>query len=232
MTTQCVALHVDDDPDVLALSSDWADVRDDVTWLTASDPGTGLELLSTRDVDCLVSDSFRAADGEPFVTRAADTFPNLPVVLFTSMDEASLDADVLAAVTGYVKKGATDPFDALFGRVATVTDGGSRTVPDVDVATRATRADGCQPTEGWTLIGRHDADDDLATAIVSAVEAYTGRDATGFDPLYDHIDADALAALCRRPGGESRDDIQVRFHYAGHELVVTGGGLILVRADD
>jgi hypothetical protein len=225
---------VDDDPAVLELSSDWADAHEGIDWLTTSDPGTGLELLSTRDVDCLVSDTFCAADGVPFVTRATTTFPDLPVVLFTSMDPDTLDPAVLESGTKYVKKASDDAFDSLFDLVpALAADGGPS--PPADPAPRAaTRAaDGAGPTEQWVPIGRYRPaeGDDLATTIVSAVEAYTGRDADEFPPLYDAIDAEALAVLLNRGNGRRRDHVQVRFVYADQELAVTGGGLVFVRSE-
>jgi len=236
VSTQCTVLHVDDDPAVLEVSSDWAGVHDDINWLTTSDPGTGLELLSTHDVDCLVSDSFRAADGDPFVTRAAATFPDLPVVLFTSMDYDALDSAVRDSGAEYVKKASDDPFDSLFDRILTITDGTNYSPPAVEPAPRApTRdagSDDSTPTEQWVPIGRYRPaeGDDLATVIVTAVEAYTGRDAAEFPPLYDAIDADALAALVRRTGGRMRNDVQVRFVYADHELAVTSGGIVLAHS--
>lgn len=236
MSTQCTVLHVDDDPAILEVSSDWAGVRDDINWLTTSDPGTGLELLSTHDVDCLVSDSFRAADGDPFVTRAATTFPDLPVVLFTSMDYDALDPTVRNSGAEYVKKASADPFDSLFDRILTITDDADRSASPVDLAPRATTrdagSDDSTQTEQWVPIGRYrpSEGDDLATVIVTAVEAYTGRDAAEFPPLYDAIDADALAALVRRTGGRMRNDVQVRFVYADHELAVTSGGIVLVNS--
>ncbi|MEF8857071.1 MAG: HalOD1 output domain-containing protein [Haloplanus sp.] len=239
MPSQRTVLHVDDDPDVLDLSSDWASVRDGVTWLTATDPDTGLELLSSRDVDCLVSDSFRTADGQPFVTYAADARPDLPVVLFSSKHRDDVDPEIRESSVYYVKKGSSEPFQTLFDRVLELV--GTSPTDDaplaVDVAPRAgTRADGSdttETTERWVPIARFRPGDrdDLSTVIVSAVEEHTGRDATEFPPLYDSIDADALAALCRRPDGRPRDGVQVRFHYAGHELAVTGEGLVLVRSD-
>lgn len=241
MTSQCTVLHVDDDPDVLELSSDWADVHDGITWLTASDPETGQALLSTRDVDCLVSDSFRTVDGEPFVTHAADTHPDLPVVLFTSMDRDDLDAEIESSSVRYVQKSSGDPFDTLFDRVSSMADADvSTSVPpsvDVDVAPRvATRADGrddLQTAEHWVPIADFQPDDptDIAPVIVAAVEDYTGRDATEFPPLYDYVDADALATLCRQSSGGPRDGVQVRFFYADLELAVTSDGLVLVRSD-
>jgi hypothetical protein len=219
---------VDDDPAVLDVSSDWADVHGDVDWLTASDPQRGLELLSTHDVDCLVSDSFRTDDGDPFVTHAAATFPDLSVVLFTSMDYDDLDPDVRDSRLAYVEKGVDDPFDALFGRILTVTDDSTPSRPATGPAPRpTTRGD----DERWIPIGRYrpEEGDDLATVIVTAVEAHTDRDASTFPRLYDAVDADAVASLLRRGDGRPRDGVQVRFVYADHELVVTGDGVVLVR---
>jgi len=236
VSSECTVLHVDDDQSVLDVSSDWADVRDELEWLTASDPGAGLELLSANDVDCLVSDSFRAADGTPFVIRAATTFPDLPVVLFTSLDRDSLDPAVRRAGAEYVKKGATDPFESLFDRVRTVAADANQSPSTVDrapvPASRPTTRDDSEATERWTPIGRYRPaeGDDLATAIVTALEAYTDRDETDFPPLYDAIDAEALAALLDRPNGQLRNHVQVRFVYADHELAVTGDGFVLVRS--
>lgn len=234
MSSQCTVLHVDDDPAVLDLSSDWADVRDEINWLTASDPGTGLEALSTHDVDCLVSDTFRAADGDPFVTHAKTTFPDLPVVLFTSMDRDALDPAVRDSGAEYVKKASEDAFDSLFERVLAVTDGTGPSPSTTDPAPRAaTRGDGSGSTEQWVPIGRYRPaeGDNLATTIVCAIEAYTGRDADEFPPLYDAIDAEALATLLHRENGQRRDHVQVRFVYVDQELAVTGDGLVLVRSE-
>ncbi len=229
MSSKRTVLHVDDDPAMLDVSSDWADVRDELDWLTASDPQTGLEMLSTHDVDCLVSDSFRAADGEPFVTRVATTFPDLPVVLFTSTTYDALDPVLRDSRTEYVRKGSAEPFDDLFDRVLTVTvDSSSVVEPAPRVATRN---DGDTDAGQWVPIGRYRRAeaDDLATVIVTAVEAYTGRDATEFPPLYESIDADALSLLVHRADGRKRDAVQVRFVYADCELAVTGDGVVLVR---
>ena len=239
MPSQCTVLHVDDDPDVLDLSSDWASVRDGVTWLTATDPDTGMELLSSHDVDCLVSDSFRTADDQPFVTYAADARPDLSVVLFSSNSRDDFDPEIKESSVQYVKKGSAKPFQTLFDNVFELVDASpTDDVPSpVDVAPRAeTRADGSDTpatTERWVPIARFRPGDrnDLSTVIVSAVEEHTARDATEFPPLYDSVDADALAALCCRPDGSPRDGVQVRFRYAGHELAVTGKGLVLVRSD-
>ncbi|MEF8856214.1 MAG: HalOD1 output domain-containing protein [Haloplanus sp.] len=235
MPSQCTVLHVDDDPDVLDLSSDWASARDRVMWLTATDPDTGMELLSTHDVDCLVSDSFRSTDGEPFVTYAADTRPDLSVVLFSSKDRDDLDPEIRESSVQYVKKGSVDPFQTLLDRVVELAGVEPASTPTIDVTPRVeTRADGSDASDDhWVPIARYRPDDntDLSTVIVSAVEEHTGRDAADFPPLYESIDADALASVCTRPDGTPRDGVQVRFFYADHELAVTSEGLVLVRSD-
>lgn len=235
MSSQCTVLHVDDERTLLDLSSDWASAYDGLDWLTASDPDTGFELLSTHDVDCLVSDSFRTADGDPFVTRAATTAPDLPVVLFTSMDRDALDPAVRDSDIEYVTKGSTDPFGSLFDRILTLVDDVDRPASTTDPAPRATTraaGDDSAPTEQWVPIGRYRPaeGDDLTTTIVTAVEEYTGRAASALPPLYDAIDAEALAALLSRKDGQHRDHVQVRFVYADQELAVTGDGLVLVRS--
>ncbi|MFB6256062.1 MAG: HalOD1 output domain-containing protein [Haloplanus sp.] len=222
-------MHVDDDPAMLDVSSDWAATRNEIDWLTASDPKTGLKMLSTHDVDCLVSDSFRTADGDPFVTRVATTFPDLPVVLFTSTTYDALDPALRDSWMEYVRKGSTEPFDDLFDRVLAVTDGAADSSA-VEPAPRATiRNDGGSDADQWASIGRyHPAEgDDLSTVIVTAVEAYTGRDAMEFPPLYEAIDADALSSLIKHADGRMRDAVQVRFVYADCELAVTGDGVVL-----
>lgn len=233
MSSQRTVLHVDDDPAVLDLSSDWAAAHDEINWLTASDPGTGMELLSTRDVDCLVSDSIRAAD-EPFVSRVATTFPDLPVVLFTSMDCEALDPAVREAGAAYVTKGSNAPFDALFDRVQSLADdAGPSTAPAAPAPRATTRAagDDADPTDRWLPIGRYRpaAGDDPTTAIVTAVAEYTDRDTSTLPPLYDAIDAEALAALLGSNTERRRDHVQVRFVYADQELAVTGDGFVLAR---
>ncbi|MFC7174683.1 hypothetical protein ACFQL0_17740 [Haloplanus litoreus] len=103
MPARPTVLHVDDDPTVLELSSDWA-TDERVTWLTAADPAAGLALLTDRDVDCLISDSMCTADGDPFVVRAADTVPALSVILFTATDREAVDPQTRRAAEAYVEK--------------------------------------------------------------------------------------------------------------------------------
>ena len=64
----------------------------------------------------------------------------------------------------------------------------------------------------------------LSTAVVDAVTAETGTDATTLPPLYDVIDPDALDALF-----QGRDGGAVSFDYAGDAVTVRAGTTISLR---
>ncbi|WP_251342568.1 HalOD1 output domain-containing protein [Haloplanus halophilus] len=220
MSARPTVLHVDDDRTMLDLSSDWAS-DEGLTWLTASDPAAALTLLSDNDVDCLVSDSLRTPDGDSFVDRATDADPDLPVVLFTATDRDAVAPDTRRVASGYVRKGTTDQFSALLERVSALV---------ADQPSGHSAADG---GDDWELVGHHDWDGagtDLATTIVTAVEEHTERDVSTAAPLYESIDAEILESLLRRPEGEPRTGIRVRFPFAGHELAVASDGRILLRS--
>ncbi|GAB3324471.1 hypothetical protein GCM10027355_25870 [Haloplanus salinarum] len=240
VSTQPTVLHVDDDRSVLDLSSERANDAA-VTWLTASDPADGLTTLTDRDVDCLVSDSIRTDGGTPFVVRAADVDPDLPVVLFTAADRESIPGATHHVATRHVEKETGDAFATLLDHVAAVVPmPGDARVDDPDttngsgIAPRPERrAAGPDRSGAWVPIERYewrDESTDLATTIVTAVEEYTGRDASA-PPLYESIDAEMLEALLSRPDGDSRSGIQVRFFFADQELAVTSEGLILLRTE-
>ncbi|MFC7174682.1 HalOD1 output domain-containing protein [Haloplanus litoreus] len=65
---------------------------------------------------------------------------------------------------------------------------------------------------------------------MTAVDEYADRDVSTATPLYESIDAEVLETLLRRPDGESRDGIEVRFAFAGYDLAVTSEGRILLRS--
>ncbi|MFB6102387.1 MAG: HalOD1 output domain-containing protein [Haloplanus sp.] len=240
MSRELTVLHVDDDPAVLDMSRQWADTREGLTCLTAADPVSGIETLAEEDVDCLVSDSIPFDDDGAFVTRAAATAPETPIVLFTAATHDAVDADIRQTASEYVKKGSPDQFATLFEHVSALAADESRsTATAVDAAAQIAprpgmRSETGESTPSWKPIGRYDpaGESALTTTIVSAVEEYTGRDAESLPPLYDSIDAERLAALFQHPDGTSRSGIQVRFYYADHELAVTSGGLVLVRSAD
>lgn len=223
-----VVLHVDDDTGILDVGT--ASLRqtgEDVTVLVHDDPESALETLSSKPVDCVVSDSIQLADGTPFVERARDLDGTVPIVLFTGSewDAVAETAETIEAAS-YVRKGSPDAFGELSRRVDAMLDGDEPTV-------RPHTLD-----DGWTVIGRHDwrTTVDLATTIVEAMTAHTAMDPAVVPPLFDVVDADALTVLLapREHRGLAATDthVETRFEWADHELRVTSAGTIAVRALD
>jgi hypothetical protein len=67
-----------------------------------------------------------------------------------------------------------------------------------------------------------------ATAVVSAVAAHDGVDETDLPPLYDAVDPDALDALLGSVRTDGPDEASVSFEYAGHTVVVSDDGTVLL----
>jgi CheY-like chemotaxis protein len=230
VSSNVTVLHVDDNPAVLDVSSTFAE-GNDIRWLTASRPATGLSVLADHDVDCLVADSVHTAEGVPFVLRATEAVPDLPVVLYTASDRDAVGLDVRDVAAGHVQKGTPDQFPTLLAhvrsRVRNTRDGAhesaSSPVPSGDAETAA-----------WHPIGSYDwsdGDTDLSTVIVTAVESETGQDASKMPPLYESVDPEVLETLLHRPYGESPSGVRVQFSFLGRTLAVTSGGRVLMRAD-
>lgn len=91
--------------------------------------------------------------------------------------------------------------------------------------------------DGWrtedTYYYRAAGDQPLSEAVVQAVAAFSDRSSVGadsdeaLDPLYDTIDPDALDALFRDAGDDSRTGA-VEFAYSGCEVTVDSTGLVTV----
>jgi CheY-like chemotaxis protein len=143
MSTTTTVLHVDDDPELLALTSSALSRDGRFEVVTAESASEGLSRLSRGHVDCVVSDSVRLPDGEAFVSTVGSEHPDLPVILFTakSADEV---ADELRgeSVTEYVRKAGADDFETLLAHLSRVV--GDRSPPDVSAAADAT--DGADTT--------------------------------------------------------------------------------------
>jgi CheY-like chemotaxis protein len=218
-------LHVDDDDGIQTLSRRLFEQQasSDVTVLTASTASGGLELIETRDVDCLVSDSLTLADGTPFVVAASERAPDLPIVLFTASEWADVKSQAHeAGVAEYVHKSGRERMDVVVDYVLdslVATDEGTdqpRFVP---------------ATNDWTCVTTHDweSDDDLGTSIVLGVEAFADVDASVLPPLYESVDADALEELLEPRESSPGGNVDVRFDYEGYEILVTTDGAVLAR---
>lgn len=66
-----------------------------------------------------------------------------------------------------------------------------------------------------------DPDETPVTAIVEAVEEYSGVDATELPPMPEFIDPDSLNQLLETPPGSTADVITVSFPYSGYHVRVS-----------
>jgi DNA-binding NtrC family response regulator len=210
-------LHVDDEPDVLDLSTKLFERQDSrVSVVTAGSGPAGMDVLSSRDVDCVVSDSVRMPDGHSFV-EAASRATDAPIVLFTAKEWREVASDAVAAdVAEYVRKADVSDYKSVLKHVLRLTD-------DTAKETAANRR----------LIGRHDfsSPTELGVSIVHAVETAVDEDVDEFDPLYDTIDPDALESLFSPVRGSADGgQLEVHFSYHGLDLAVSGDGNIAIRS--
>lgn len=215
MPANISVLHVDDEPDVLDLSTKLFERRDSrVSVVTAESGPEGMDVLANRDVDCIVSDSIRMPDGQSFVEAASHT-TDAPIVLFTAKEWREVAADAVAAdVSEYVRKANVSDYKAVLKHVLRFTD-------EADVPAHADRR----------LIGQHDfsARTELGVSIIHAVRAAVEDDVDELEPLYDVVDPDALESLFGPVNGsEHASQLEVHFSYHGLDLVINGNGSIAV----
>ena len=260
MSDRTTVLHVDDDPEFLSLAARRfdrsADGDPEIELVPAGSADEGMEILDSRRVDCIVSDSIRCADGEPFVAAAHRRDASVPIVLYTAnAADAVADEVTGGAVDAYFRKGDGDSLGALGCTVRALVAGDADDEADdasgpsaVDDRTTEETAPAPKPAgtdraaagtatlgSDWEIIGRHDwaAPSELGTTIVEAVTAHRNREPEAFGHLYERVDADALADLLGPTfGGRTRPGTQVRFPYLDHELAVTAEGIVAVRPLD
>lgn len=110
-------LHVDDDPWVGELVEEFLGmVLDGVRVITETDASDGLDRVAERHVDCVVSDlEMPGMDGEDFTRELASRHPQVPVVMFTSRDRATVaEGDTFDHAAEYVQKhGGQTQFETL-----------------------------------------------------------------------------------------------------------------------
>lgn len=219
MQSHISILHVDDDPSVLEITEQVARRHDGLEIRSTTDPTDALGSLG--DVDCVVSDSVRTADGDLFVAAARRHDPDVPIVLFTAKDWQDVLAEAReSAAAGYVRKGDADAFEELFDRVAAVAGPAAESddvfeIPDF------------QGDDGWTIVDRYDpaADDELAVWLVDAVDRHTRYDALDCPPIFDIVDPEALEELI-----ETATDIAVGFRYLDYQIGLNADGDLAIRS--
>lgn len=168
-------LHVDDDPDVRAVSDQLLSNQEVVeTVETMATVDEALNRLAEGGVDCLVSDSLRTPDGDPFVAAARRAAPAVEIVMFSGTDWPTVATDAEAAdVRAFIRKG-TGSFDAL-----------RRTLEAVAARDRS--------LEG-TIVAHHDwaGDAEFIEALATTVAAIEEEDVEIITPLYHRFDPEAL----------------------------------------
>jgi len=73
------------------------------------------------------------------------------------------------------------------------------------------------------------AEQSVTRAVISALGEVTGERDTALDPLYDHVDPDALESLFEPTEGADRAEGAVSFPYGDYVVTVYARGRIDVR---
>ncbi|MDS0220900.1 PAS domain S-box protein [Haloarcula sp. S1AR25-5A] len=114
-------LHVDDDPDLGDLVAVHLEqTHDGISVCTERNAADGLERLSDRAFDCVVSDhDMPGMDGLEFLKVVREEYEELPFILFTGKGNEEIASDAISAgVTEYLQKGVgTDQYAVLANRI-------------------------------------------------------------------------------------------------------------------
>lgn len=106
MSESVRVLLVDEDRDVLAITREFLEQEDpdlDVTAATSTDEA--VERVASEAVDVLVTDlTMPEMDGVELAGAVHDRDPDLPCVLYTAHDEATVEAEYDTTLSGHVRK--------------------------------------------------------------------------------------------------------------------------------
>ncbi|GGC47090.1 response regulator [Haloferax sulfurifontis] len=233
-------LHVDDDPEMLALSTAAFRQLDAVSFLTSESATEALDVIAAESVDCVVSDSLVLPNGVPLVKAVRQKHADIPILLFTAKEWPEVaDVAATAGVTEYVQKAGPGDLATVLQRVRDLVDDDSvdsALAVGVSAVTRALEEHAAATAEAsfgvdddWELVGQWLGDEELGIVIVESVESYGGLSAIE-TPLYEYIDTDALEELLHPVvEDEERPGIEVRFPYEDIQVAVTSTGDIFAR---
>ncbi|MFB6128919.1 MAG: response regulator [Halorhabdus sp.] len=113
-------LHVDDEPDLAALTADMLERDDEIAVETATSASEGLDRLADGHFDCLVSDyAMPGIDGIEFLEAVRAEYPDLPFILYTGEGSEEIASEAITAgATDYLQKGGgTEQYDLLANRI-------------------------------------------------------------------------------------------------------------------
>lgn len=114
-------LHVNDESDFAELNADMLKLEDDrFTVETATSASDGVNLLSERTFNCIVSGyDMPQMNGIEFLETVREEYPELPFILFTGKGSEVVASEAISAgVTDYLQKeGSTDQHTVLGNRI-------------------------------------------------------------------------------------------------------------------
>ncbi|CCQ32856.1 PhoR protein [Halorhabdus tiamatea SARL4B] len=119
-STAITVLHVDDEPDLAALTAEMLERDGQITVETATSASEGLDLLAEGHFDCLVSDyAMPGMDGIEFLEAVRVESPDLPFILYTGKGSEEVASEAITAgATDYLQKGGgTEQYDLLANRI-------------------------------------------------------------------------------------------------------------------
>ncbi|WP_435073443.1 PAS domain S-box protein [Halorubrum sp. HHNYT27] len=121
MTDRIRVLHVDDDPDLSAMTGSFLEREDDrITVETALNATAGLERLESEGIDCVVSDhDMPGPNGIEFLELVRERDSTLPFILYTGKGSETVASEAISAgVTDYLQKsGGTEQYEILANRI-------------------------------------------------------------------------------------------------------------------
>ena len=114
-------LHVDDEPDVADLTAEFLTQADErLAVHTATHPDDGFDILTHREIDCVVSDyDMPGWTGIGFLEAVRERHPDLPFILYTGKGSEEVASEAISAgVTDYLQKGTgTEQYEILANRI-------------------------------------------------------------------------------------------------------------------
>jgi PAS domain S-box-containing protein len=126
MTAVVRVLLVDDEADLADVAATFLEREDErFTVDTATGAGEALDVLSSRDFDCVVSDyDMPGQNGIEFLKAVREAHPDLPFILFTGKGSEEVASDAISAgVTDYLQKETgTSQYAVLANRIGNVVD--------------------------------------------------------------------------------------------------------------
>lgn len=119
-------LHVDDDPNFAELVATFLErVAPQLSVSSAGHVAEAQQILSERDVDCVVSDyDLPGPNGIEFLKSVRETHPELPFVLYTGKGSEEVASEAISAgVTDYLQKGTgSEQYELLANRIVNATE--------------------------------------------------------------------------------------------------------------